>query len=68
MTYRNDPGAPEDPSRILRYGLTEWQDLEATVRYAVRKGPTGRALRYSMGGGVVMAFLRARRSPTCCAR
>jgi dienelactone hydrolase len=58
-TYRNDPGAPEDPSGKLRYGLTEWQDLEAMVRYAVEQGSEGVVLDgYSMGGGIVMAFLQ----------
>lgn len=58
-TYRNDPGAPEDPSGKLRYGLTEWQDLEAMVRYALGQGSDGVVLDgYSMGGGVVMAFLQ----------
>ena len=58
-TYRNDPGAPEDPSGKLRYGLTEWQDLEATVRYALEQGSEGVVLDgYSMGGGIVMAFLQ----------
>ncbi|HET6712378.1 MAG TPA: alpha/beta fold hydrolase [Actinomycetota bacterium] len=58
-TYRNDPGAPEDPSGKLRYGLTEWQDLEAMVRYALGQGSDGVVLGgYSMGGGVVMAFLQ----------
>ena len=58
-TYRNDPGAPADPSGKLRYGLTEWRDLEATVRYALDQGSDGVVLDgYSMGAGVVMAFLQ----------
>jgi uncharacterized protein len=58
-TYRNDTGAPEDPSGKLRYGLTEWRDLEAAVRYALDNGATDVVLAgYSMGGGVIMAFLQ----------
>ncbi len=58
-TYRNDPGAPEDPSGKLRYGLTEWQDLEAMVAFALDQGSDGVVLDgYSMGGGIVMAFLQ----------
>ncbi|MFI5392274.1 MAG: alpha/beta hydrolase [Myxococcota bacterium] len=58
-TYRNDPGAPEDPSGKLRYGLTEWEDLEAMVQYALDQGSDGVVLDgYSMGGAVIMAFLQ----------
>jgi uncharacterized protein len=58
-SYRNDPGAPEDPSGKLRYGLAEWRDLEAMVAYAVEQGSDGVVLHgYSMGGGIVMAFLQ----------
>lgn len=58
-SYRNDPGAPQDPSGKLRYGLTEWKDLEAMVRYALDQGSDGVVLDgYSMGGGIVMAFLQ----------
>jgi hypothetical protein len=58
-TYRNDEGAPEDPSGKLRYGLTEWQDLEAAVDYALNHGATDVILDgYSMGGGTVMAFMQ----------
>lgn len=58
-TYRNDPGAPADPSGKLRYGLTEWEDLEAMVRYTLDEGSHGVVLDgYSMGGAVIMAFLQ----------
>jgi hypothetical protein len=58
VTYRNDPGAPEDPSDTLRYGLTEWADLEAAVAYAVDRGATRVIpVGYSMGGGIVVSFL-----------
>ena len=58
-TYRNDTGAPEDPSGKLRYGLTEWRDLEAAVQYALDNGARDVVLAgYSMGGGVIMAFLQ----------
>ncbi|MGZ8631464.1 MAG: alpha/beta hydrolase [Actinomycetota bacterium] len=58
-TYRNDPDTPDDPSGKLRYGLTEWQDIEAMVAYALEQGSDGVVLDgYSMGGGIVMAFLQ----------
>jgi pimeloyl-ACP methyl ester carboxylesterase len=61
-TYRNDPGAPADPSGKLRYGLTEWEDLEAMVRHALDQGSDGVILDgYSMGAAVVMAFLQRSR-------
>jgi len=58
IDYRNDAGAPEDPSGYYLYGVTEWQDLEAAVSYAIDRGaesviPYG----YSMGGAIVMSFL-----------
>jgi pimeloyl-ACP methyl ester carboxylesterase len=58
VSLRNDPGAPEDPSGMMRYGATEWMDLEAAVSYAVGQGSSGVVLfGPSMGGGVVMSFL-----------
>lgn len=59
ITHRNDAGAPEDPSGLLRYGLTEWEDLDASVRYALDRGAVDVALfGDSMGGGVIAAFLQ----------
>jgi len=62
ISYRNAPGAPEDPSGKLRYGLTEWRDLESAVRYALEEGARDVILvGFSMGGGIVVSFLE--RSP-----
>ena len=58
MTYRNHPQAPADPSGRLQYGLTEWQDVEAAVEYAIREGAEDVVLvGYSMGGGIATNFL-----------
>lgn len=62
ISYRNDAGAPEDPSGMLRYGQTEWQDLAAAVGYALSHGARRVVLvGYSMGGGIAANFLE--RSP-----
>jgi len=56
--YRNDEGAPEDPSGLLRYGLTEWMDLEASVTHALEHGARDVVLMGdSMGGGVIADFM-----------
>jgi uncharacterized protein len=58
ISYRNDAGAPRDPSGMLRYGQTEWQDLAAAVQYALGQGARRVLLvGYSMGGAVVVSFL-----------
>jgi uncharacterized protein len=58
VTYRNDLGAPRDPSGYHRYGQTEWHDLEAAVRWSLARGARSVVLAgQSMGGGIVAAFL-----------
>ncbi|MGK2965266.1 MAG: alpha/beta hydrolase [Tepidiformaceae bacterium] len=58
ITYRGDEGAPDDPSRKLQYGRTEWRDLEAAVGYALDNGAETVVLHgYSMGGAVILSFL-----------
>jgi uncharacterized protein len=62
ISYRNDAGAPPDPSGMLRYGRSEWQDLAAAVQYALGQGARRLLLvGYSMGGAIVVSFLE--RSP-----
>ena len=59
MTYRNDEEAPRSPDGLIRWGATEWQDLEAAVRYAESEGAESVILYgYSMGGGIAMRFLQ----------
>jgi pimeloyl-ACP methyl ester carboxylesterase len=58
ITYRNDEGAPPSPDGVYRYGLSEWEDLEAAARYAVDQGARRLVLvGYSMGGAIVVSFL-----------
>ncbi len=62
LSYRNDEGAPAAPEGVHAFGLTEWQDLDAAVAYALANGAGSVVLvAESMGGGIVGQFLR--RSP-----
>lgn len=58
IDYRNDPGTASDPSGRYRFGLTEWADVEAAVRYALDAGAEEILLAgYSTGAAHAMAFL-----------
>jgi len=62
IDYRNDPGVPRDPTGRYRFGLSEWEDLEAAVALASDRGARRLVLGgCSTGGALVMAFLE--RSP-----
>lgn len=59
INYRNDQGAPADPSHMFGYGLTEWRDLQAFVEYALNNGADDVVLvGDSMGGAIIGEFLK----------
>ncbi|MGI9584231.1 MAG: alpha/beta hydrolase [Acidimicrobiia bacterium] len=58
IKYRNDVGEPRDPSGYMQYGVTEWVDLSAAVRYAQEHGATEHVLfGYSYGGAIITSYL-----------
>lgn len=58
ISYRNDPDLAPDPSGEYAYGITEWADLDAAVKYATDAGAEQLVLvGLSMGGGVVAHYM-----------
>ncbi|NBE55747.1 alpha/beta hydrolase [Streptomyces boluensis] len=61
LAYRGDLGAPRAPDGIGHLGETEWRDLDAAIRYAVRYGAE-RVVLYGWSTGATMALRAAARS------
>ncbi|MFI5758391.1 alpha/beta hydrolase [Streptomyces sp. NPDC051569] len=61
LAYRGDAGAPRSPDGLGHLGDSEWRDLDAAIRYAVRYGAE-RVILYGWSTGASMALHAAAES------
>lgn len=61
LAYRGDPGAPGSPDGLGHLGDSEWRDLDAAVRFAVRGGAE-RVVLHGWSTGASMALHAAANS------
>ncbi|MGW0936258.1 alpha/beta hydrolase [Streptomyces sp. NPDC002666] len=55
LAYRGDPGAPRSPDGLAHLGESEWRDLDAAIRFAVRYGAE-KVVLYGWSTGASMAL------------
>ncbi|MFG2331410.1 alpha/beta hydrolase [Streptomyces sp. NPDC048604] len=53
--YRGDPGAPGSPDGLGHLGDSEWRDVDAAIRHAVRHG-ADKVVLYGWSTGATMAL------------
>lgn len=61
LAYRGDLGAPRPPDGLSHLGETEWSDLDAAIRHAVRSGAE-QVILYGWSTGATMAVRAAAHS------
>ncbi|MER7897934.1 alpha/beta fold hydrolase [Streptomyces sp. NPDC096046] len=61
LAYRGDLGAPRPPDGLNHLGETEWRDLDAAIRHAVRHGAR-QVVLHGWSTGATMALRAAARS------
>ncbi|MET8559537.1 alpha/beta fold hydrolase [Streptomyces flaveolus] len=61
LSYRGDLGAPRPPDGLSHLGDTEWRDVEAAIRHAVRNGAR-RVVLLGWSTGATMALRAAEHS------
>ncbi|WP_338777144.1 alpha/beta fold hydrolase [Streptomyces sp. DG1A-41] len=61
LAYRGDLGAPRQPDGLNHLGETEWRDLDAAIRYAVRYGAR-QVVLHGWSTGATMALRAAAHS------
>ncbi|MFE0704087.1 alpha/beta hydrolase [Streptomyces sp. NPDC058872] len=59
--YRGDEGAPASPDGLAHLGDSEWRDVDAAIRYAVRRGAR-KVILHGWGTGASMALRAAAES------
>ncbi|MEV7339943.1 alpha/beta fold hydrolase [Streptomyces sp. NPDC093544] len=61
LAYRGDLGAPRSPDGLNHLGETEWRDVDAAIRYAVRYG-ADQVVLFGWSTGATMALRAAAHS------
>ncbi|PCG84554.1 hypothetical protein CIB93_18650 [Streptomyces sp. WZ.A104] len=62
LGYRGDPGAPRSADGLSHFGASEWRDVDAALRHALRYGAAN-VILHGWSTGATMALLAAVESP-----